>query len=140
MIKHFYLSKQSIISGPYSEEDIVALQNSGQLQSYGWIWDSYKKDWQVLDPKPLQIPQMAVQPSSGGGAYALLGKNYVRTQIQNVTPLGYEVLCSEAWMNPPVGIGMTVQILNPDQNQGLDRMKIQNIQRVGSDWVLFLRH
>lgn len=144
----YFLARSGKIAGPYSEEDIRTLEGRGELLSYVWIWTPGATDWKPLDPKPqmkpnFENPQPGVQAPSGGEAYAVWGSNAIRGQIESRTELGFELVYSDERMLPNLARGMMLQVMDVTDTStpvGLALMKISEIERKGSHWVLFLRH
>src|SRR5581483_10104893 len=50
-----FLAKAGKISGPYTEHDVEAMSESGQLERFAWVWRSTTPGWQPLDPMPAAL-------------------------------------------------------------------------------------
>jgi hypothetical protein len=144
-ILKYYLAKNGQISGPFSDEDIRALEQRGEIFRYSWIWRSTDKTWRAMDPAPTVNPesQQKAQMSLGAQeAYCLMSGGVLKGYLHNATELGFELRMQESWTLPPVGKGMQVQVLRPGfSNEGrLETMKILEIAREDNEWVIFLRN
>lgn len=54
-----YLGSNGKVFGPFTSAEFEALNLSGDIQNFSWIWDSTSDVWKPLDPAP------QIKPSSG---------------------------------------------------------------------------
>jgi len=144
-LKKYYLARSGNISGPFTEQDINELERRGEIFRYNWIWKPGETDWKALDPAPSINPELRVEGEAldeSNEAYCLVGQGILKGSLRNSTELGFELRMNESWTLPPVGKGMQIQVLREGSasNGRLDTMKILEITREDSEWVLFLRH
>lgn len=60
-MKLCYLAKNGIISGPFTQDELIKLKSSGEMGNYSWMWQG---KWLPTDPAPLEDPSLLDQSIS----------------------------------------------------------------------------
>jgi hypothetical protein len=55
-----YLAKAGKIFGPYTEQNLLEMSASGELERFAWVWKSLTPGWHPLDPMPAPIDESTV--------------------------------------------------------------------------------
>lgn len=63
--QEYFLAKAGQTFGPYTEEEVQNLRESGEYQKYTWVWAPGKAGWEPIDPTPAAMP---LPPTRSGGA------------------------------------------------------------------------
>lgn len=59
-----YLSRDGQSQGPFTDEQIRSMQESGEILKFQWIWKQGAASWQAIAPPPPPAPTTPVQAES----------------------------------------------------------------------------
>lgn len=128
MSQQVYLGKLGKIFGPYTDGEIEALQTSGEIKNYSWIWAKGAKEWKPLDPMP---PSPVANTKSGKSPGQSLSGSFdavihdfrtvVTGKVEFMTETGCEVMVHGGHSPQfPLRGNLVINLLEPDSGKTLN--------------------
>lgn len=138
----FYFAKKSMISGPFSKEEVMEMTGDELSSRFNWIWNSVDRVWKSLDPAPQHEPDLEPKTrSKGEESFCLLGGSVLKGVLINENDFGLELEIGNKNQMPVFQKGQFFSLCKVDNSlEGLiEKMVIADLSRCDDKWILKAR-
>src|SRR5580765_515134 len=140
-----YLGKQGKIYGPFDDEEMKRLRDTGEIQSYAYVWKAENDAWEPLELPP--PPPKAIGKQSGAvKALEALCYDSIRALVsgvlKNVSKNGCELVCKDEADSPSLAMRslLKMNVLEPKTGKSVNmKVRVSESSRKDGCWIYHVR-
>lgn len=151
---NIYLGKNGRVFGPFTQLEYQQMEQSGDLNTYRWIWNTQRKIWDPIDPPPppVEATQGATSPGRSAPKARLKIENIlavchdfhrvVSGKIAQATEAGCELITQDSKPSPSLATQSNVFLNLFDQKTGKSinvKAQLFGISRSQGGWTYRIR-